>query len=92
MLFDLAYSWFAPQSAPAPVQVVPDNEPFELIDAEPEQHAEWLDAPETPEPRADLYVIAPQLTPAFNHHKRKRHPKLSKAQKKSRRHLRAMWP
>lgn len=66
-------------------EIVEDpSEQFEIVelDDEPEQQAAWL--PEVSHNNPPL--------PAFHNHGRKRRPKLSKAEKKSRRHIRAMWP
>lgn len=59
----------------------------------PDEDFEVIDRPDSPLPQAEWFDKPPAtgLTPAFTKHK-KRKPKLTKEQKKSRRHIRAMWP
>lgn len=92
-MFTQAYSWFYGKPVAVLEAHTEDSaEQFEVIEVEdePEEHAEWIVTANAPELTAA--AVVPQLTPAFKAHGKKRRPKLSKAEKKSRRHIRAMWP
>lgn len=96
-IYDLAYSWFAPQSKPTPVHILHEDD-YEVLETQ-EQVAAWFDEPSlsitvpSPEWSNDaLYDYPRAPMPGLTNHCKKHKPKKNKAEKKAARHLRAMWP